>query len=119
MNAEELKERLLRFAIRIFKLCSTMLKLLICLFAIATTGLLLLQLRQQHLELSHQTAELHDQIRSRQAKLWDQQIQIAIYTAPNAIQKTVDAHSLKLTPQHPLPGGTQGWIDVKPTDDSH
>ena len=96
-----------------------MLKLLLCLFGGVTIGVLTLQLRQQHLELGHQTAELHDQIRSRQAKLWDQQIQIAIYTAPNAIQKTVDAHSLKLTPQHPLPGGTQGWIDVKPSDDSH
>ncbi len=91
-----------------------MLKLLLCLFSTAAIGLTLLQLRQQHMELSHQNATLHDQIRARQGKLWDQQVQIAIYTAPNAIQKTVDAHSLKLTPQRPVPGGKQSWIDVKP-----
>lgn len=90
-----------------------MLKLLICLLGAAAIGVLVLELRQQHLELSHQTAQLHDQIASRQAKLWDQQVQIAIYTAPNAIQKTVDAHSLKLAPQTPVPGGNdQSWIDV-------
>ena len=89
-----------------------MIKLLICIFSASIIALLLLQLRQQHLELSHQTARMHDQIRSRQAKLWDQQVQIAIYTAPNAIQRTVDAHSLKLAPQQPLPGGKQSWIDV-------
>lgn len=91
-----------------------MLKLILCLFSAAVIGLVLLQLRQQHLELSHQNADLHDEIRSRQAKLWDQQVQIAIYTAPNAIQRTVDAHSLNLAPQHPLPGGNQSWIDVRP-----
>ena len=91
-----------------------MIKLLLCVFSASIVALLLLQLRQQHLELSHQTARLHDQIRSRQAKLWDQQVQIAIYTAPNAIQQTVDAHSLNLKPQNPLPGGEQSWIDVRP-----
>jgi len=89
-----------------------MIKLLICIFSASIIALLLLQLRQQHIELSHQTARMHDQIRSRQAKLWDQQVQIAIYTAPNAIQRTVDAHNLKMAPQQPLPGGKQSWIDV-------
>ena len=92
-----------------------MLKLMICLLAAAAIALTLLQLRQQHMELSHQTAELHDQIRSRQAKLWDQQVQIAIYTAPNAIQRTIDAHSLNLQPQRPVPGTKRSWIDVQPT----
>jgi len=91
---------------------AVMIKLLICIFSASIIALLLLQLRQQHMELSHQTARMHDQIRSRQAKLWDQQVQIAIYTAPNAIQRTVDAHNLKMAPQQPLPGGKQSWIDV-------
>jgi cell division protein FtsL len=90
-----------------------MLKLLLCLTGGVTIGVLTLQLRQQHLELSHQTAQLHDQIRSRQGKLWDQQVQIAIYTAPNAIRKTIETHDLKLTPQSPLPGGKRSWIDVR------
>ena len=95
-----------------------MLKLLLCLIGGMIISVLVLQLRQQHLELSHQSAQLHDQIRSHQAKLWDQQVQIAIYTAPNAIQKTVDANSLKLAPQSPLPGGKQSWIDVKNNPDA-
>jgi hypothetical protein len=95
-----------------------MVKLLICIFSASLISLVLLQLRQQHMELSHQTAQMHDHIRSRQAKLWDQQVQIAIYTAPNAIQRTVEAQSLKLTPQKPLPGGTQSWIDIRPAAES-
>jgi len=93
-----------------------MLKLLICLLGGAAIGVATLQLRQQHMELSHETAELHDQIRGRQAKLWDQQVQIAIFTAPNAIQKTVDAHSLKLAPQSPVPGGRHSWIAANNPD---
>ena len=71
-----------------------MLKLLLCL----TTGMLiavcLLQLRQQRLELNYEANKLHNTIESRQAKLWNQQLQIAVYTAPNAIQKTVGDHDL-------------------------
>ena len=91
-----------------------MLKLTICLLAAAAIALTLLQLRQQHMELGHQAAELHDQIRNRQARLWDQQVQIAIYTAPNAIQRTVDAQNLHLQPQRPVPGTKRSWIDVQP-----
>jgi hypothetical protein len=93
-------------------------KLLLCLICGAVIGATVLQLRQQHMELSHQNAELTDEIRSHQARLWDQQVQIAIYTAPNAIQKTVDANSLRLTPQSPVPGGKQSWIDVSRNPDA-
>lgn len=90
-----------------------MLKLLLCLAGGATIGIVTLQLRQQHMELSHQTAQLHDQIRARQGKLWDQQVQIAIYTAPNAIRQTIETQNLKLTPQSPLPDSRRSWIDVR------
>jgi cell division protein FtsL len=90
-----------------------MLKLLLCL----TTGMLiavcLLQLRQQRLELNYEGNKLHNAIESRQAKLWNQQLQIAVYTAPNAIQKTVGDHDLKLTPQSPAGTGTANWIDAR------
>ena len=76
-----------------------MLKLLICLFGAAGLAVTVLQLRQQHLELGYQNANLHEQIRSHQAKLWDQQLQIATFTAPNAIANTVNAHDLKLVPR--------------------
>ena len=89
-----------------------MLKLLLCL----TTGMLiavcLLQLRQQRLELNHQANQLHNEIESRQARLWNQQLQIAVYTAPNAIAKTVGDHDLKLAPQAPIGTGTANWLDA-------
>ena len=80
-----------------------MLKLLICLFSSAGLAVTVLQLRQQHLELGYQNAELHEQIRSHQAKLWDQQLQIATFTAPNAIANTVNTHDLKLVPRVRVP----------------
>lgn len=80
-----------------------MLKLLICIFSAAGLAASVLQLRQQRLELGYQNAELHEQIRSHQSQLWDQQLQIAAFTAPNAIANTVNAHDLKLVPrQQPL-----------------
>src|SRR2546423_5747567 len=89
-----------------------MLKLLLCLSSAMLLAVLMLQLRQQKLELNHQANRLHSQIESQQAKLWNQQLQIAVYTAPNAIEKTVGAHQLKLVPQSPLPAGKANWIDV-------
>ena len=78
-----------------------MLKLVICIFCGLLIAVVMLQLRQQHLELSHQCNQIHTQIESQQAKLWNQQLQIAVYTAPNAISKTVDNSSLKMVPRTP------------------
>jgi hypothetical protein len=71
----------------------------------------LLQLRQQRLELNYQTNRLHNQIRDSQAKLWNQQLQIAVYTAPNAISKTVGEQKLNMVPETPLPAQQANWID--------
>ncbi len=77
-----------------------MLKLLICLFAGTALSVCLLELRQQRLELSREANEIHKRfIEANQARLWSQQLQIAIYTAPNAISKTVGVDDLKLSPQ--------------------
>ena len=46
-----------------------MLKLLICLISAALLAAVILQLRQQRLELAYETAELHSQIRGQQSKL--------------------------------------------------
>ena len=90
-----------------------MIKLLICLFAGALIAVSLLQLRQQHLQLGYQCNDLHRQIRGRQAKLWNQQLEIAVYTAPNAITRTVASHDLDLVPEVPPAAGHQNWIDVR------
>ncbi len=89
-----------------------MIKLLICVFSAAAIAVCMLELRQQNLQLGHQCNELHGKIRSRQGKLWNQQLDIAMYTAPNAISQTVANHDLKLVPQTPPPAGKPHWIDV-------
>ena len=89
-----------------------MLKLLLCILASGTVAVLVLELRQQRLELSYQTNRLHTQIEQSQAKLWNQQLQIAVYTAPNAITKTVGERKLKMVPQSPLPASKSRWIDA-------
>jgi cell division protein FtsL len=88
------------------------LKLVICLISTALIAIGVLQLRQQNLQLGHQCNQLHTKIRGRQAKLWSQQLEIAVYTAPNAITQTVANHDLNLVPQAPLPRGKKHWIDV-------
>ena len=92
-----------------------MLKLSICLITSAVVAICLLQLRQQNLQLGHQCNELHGRIRAKQGKLWNQQLQIAMYTAPNAIQHTVSNHDLKLVPRAPaVRGGTGASASVGP-----
>ena len=49
--------------------------------------------------LRHQNAELHDQFKAEQAKVWNQQQQIAVFTAPNAINETVKVQQLDMVPQ--------------------
>ena len=76
-----------------------MVKLLICLASGIALGLFLLNLRHQQLELRHQNAELHDQINAQQSRLWNQQLQIATVTAPNAITETVKGQQVDMVPQ--------------------
>lgn len=66
-----------------------MLKLVLSIFVTLAIGVCLLQLRQQRLELNYQTNQLHRRLQNLQTELWNQQLQVAIYTAPNAIEQTV------------------------------
>lgn len=94
-----------------------MLKLLLCLFFGLLISITALQLRQQKLELNYQANQLHTDIEKQQAKLWDQQLQIAIYTAPNAISRTVGQQKLEMVPQTPLHTAKQkSWIDARVND---
>ena len=78
-----------------------MLKVLICLVCGLALAAVMLQLRQQKLELAHQCHQLHSKIEQTQIKLWNQQLQIAIYTSPSAIKQTVEQHDLTLVPSQP------------------
>jgi hypothetical protein len=88
-----------------------MVKLLICILSATLLAGVVLQLRQQRVNLSYQANRLHGQIEAKQAELWNQQLQIAVYTAPNAIAKTVGSHDLKLVSPMPIPGRNGLWID--------
>jgi cell division protein FtsL len=81
-----------------------MLKLLICLLSATLLAFFVLDLRQQQLELGHQTAQLHEKIKNQQAKLWNQQLQIAVYTAPNAIERTVTGQQMDMVPVFAVKG---------------
>jgi cell division protein FtsL len=89
-----------------------MVKMLVCILSAMALAVMTLQLRQQRLELNYKISQLHRQIESNQARLWNQQLQIAVYTAPNAIQHTVSNHDLHLVPRSPLPQGMAAgnWI---------
>ena len=89
-----------------------MLKLTICLGCAVALAVMMLHLRQQRLELNHQANRLHKQIENQQAKLWSQQLDIAVYTAPNAISQTVGSHEMYLVPQTPMQVGNSNWIDA-------
>jgi hypothetical protein len=93
-----------------------MVKLLLCVLSAAALAATVLQLREQRQELGYQNSRLHDEIKDQQARLWNQQLQIAVCTAPNAITQTVRSNDLKMVPQAPLPRGRTHWIDIpKPT----
>jgi len=73
-------------------------------------AVVMLQLRQQELELRHQAADLQLKIQNHQAKLWQQQLEIAVYTAPNAVTKIVQEQNLKLVPEASLPLPAADWV---------
>ena len=87
-----------------------MLKLLLCIFCGAGTLIITLQLRQQQLNLEFENNKLHNQIGANQAELWNQQLAIAVCTAPNAVAATIKAQDIKLMPLKP---GTlkRSWAD--------
>jgi hypothetical protein len=89
-----------------------MIKLLLCLFSCIAVGATALELRQQQLELKHQAAALQDKIEKQQARLWSQQLQIAVYTVPTSIKQTVGT-DLNLVPQAKLPQKAGNWIGLE------
>ena len=90
-----------------------MLKLLLCMAFTVVIAIAMLHLRQQRLELNHQANLLHNRIEAQQARLWSQQLQIAVYTAPNAISKTVGNQRLTLVPQSPQHVGPSDWTQIR------
>lgn len=90
-----------------------MAKLLLCLACACAIGIAMLELRRQERTLKHQAAKLQEEIGSQQGKLWNQQLQISLQTAPNAIAHTVGQHDLKLAPEARLPEAAGDWITMR------
>ena len=88
-----------------------MIKLFLTLLVFALIAAAMLQLREQKREIGYEINQLHSSIESKQAALWNQQLQIAIYTAPNAIARTIGDQDLKLAAPKPLPAPTGRWND--------
>lgn len=79
-----------------------MVKLLLCLISGLVLAAVMLQMRHQRLELAHQCNDLHNKIEQVTIRLWNQQLQIAMLTAPSAIEQTVKQHDLELVPSKPF-----------------
>jgi hypothetical protein len=77
-------------------------------------GIAMLELRRQERTLKHEAATLQEEIAGQQGKLWNQQLQISLYTAPNAIARTVGQHELKLVPEARLPEAAGDWMTARP-----
>ncbi len=94
-----------------------MIKLLLCLGSGVVLAVALLQLRQQRLELAHQQTDLHDQIKSQESRLWNQQLQIAVYTGPNAMTQTMNSRHFKMASESnsPVP---RSWTQRSETPDA-
>jgi len=88
-----------------------MAKLLLCLLGGLATAAVLLQLRQEHLNLTFQTNELHSQIQATQAQLWNQQLNIAVCTAPNAIAANLKGQDLKSANPPTAKSPKRLWIE--------
>jgi cell division protein FtsL len=88
------------------------LKILLCLIFAVALSVVTLHLRQQKLEIAHQANDLHNRIEALQAKLWNQQVRIAIPTAPNAISQTLHTQELQMVPRNAsLPGNKSNWLE--------
>jgi cell division protein FtsL len=86
-----------------------MLKLLLCLLCGSATAVTLLELRQQRLDLTFQTNKLHNQIEASQMQLWNQQLSIAVATAPNALAAAAKGKDLKLAAGNAAV--KRSWVD--------
>jgi uncharacterized membrane-anchored protein YhcB (DUF1043 family) len=86
-----------------------MVKMLLCLVCGLVVGTAALQMRQRQLELRHKATTLQEQIERKQARLWSQQLQIAMHTAPNALGTTV-GKDLGLVPEARLPEKAGNWM---------
>ena len=93
-----------------------MLKLLLCLLCGSATAVALLELREQRLNLTFETNKLHNQIEASQGELWNQQLAIAVATAPDALAAAAKEKDLKLSAGKT--GMNRSWVDGSNSTDN-
>ena len=89
-----------------------MFKLLFTLMVFLMLGLALLGLRQHRLELTAETARLHQQVLDREKTLDGQEVQISQSTNPLKISEAIKASGIEL----PLPSTGRAGPTRTPTD---
>lgn len=93
-----------------------MLKLIICIFSAIAIALAMLHLQHQKMVLNYRTNQAHKSLQNLQIELWNQQLQVAIDTAPNAIERTVGSHKIELktaAPSEPVQSSTNHTGDAE------
>jgi len=79
-----------------------MYKLALCILFMLGGGAVMLALRHQELEINHRIVALQSRIQSRQARLWNQHVQIGIVTSPEAVRRSI-SEDMALVPEFTLP----------------
>ena len=69
-----------------------MIRLLLCLLVLGSSSAVLLVLRQQRNAIRHECDVIHSEMIDVQRDLWQQQTQVAVATAPAALDATLAAH---------------------------
>lgn len=78
------------------------LKATVCVVIAAATAMSLLALRQKRIDLMHEMAEHHSQMRQSRQDLWQLQVEIADRLKPQQLQQSVERTGLVLEPVIPL-----------------
>ena len=79
-----------------------MLKLLLCLTSAFLIAGVLLHLRHERMEINYRINQAHRRLQDLQVELWNQQLQMAIATAPAAVEKAVGRYRMNLIPATPV-----------------
>lgn len=78
------------------------LKATVCVVFAAATAMSLLALRQKRIDLMHEMAEHHAQMRHSRQELWQLQVEIADRLKPDKLRQAVQRTGLALQPVIPL-----------------
>lgn len=81
-------------------------KLIMVVVFAAAIGAVLLGLRQQRLQMSHEMAKMHAKINKARQETWDMQVRISERMEPEALKEAIERAKLDLepiTPGAPVP----------------